>query len=141
MHEVIAIIRPERWHATQATLERLAPPPSTQHRVLGRGRELGLRFLSRLGAANGAGVRYLPKRMVTWVVEEAQVAPLVEAIIEANRTGALGDGKIFVLPVEKSIPISADRSDAEEKLTEWVIEVGGDDSLALEAERAHAPGK
>ncbi len=79
--------------------------------------------------------------MVTWVVEEAWVAPLVEAIIEANRTGALGDGKIFVLPVEKSIPISADWTDAEEKLTEWLIEVGGDDSLALEAERTHAPGK
>ena len=51
------------------------------------------------------GVRYLPKRMISWIVEEAQVQPLVNAIIETNQTGQLGDGKIFVLPVEGAVRI------------------------------------
>src|SRR5438128_247446 len=76
--------------------------------------------------------------MVRWVVAEAQVAPMVEAIIQGNRTGALGDVKIFVLPVEKSIPISAGRSDAEEQLTEWVMKVGRHVYLARAADR---PGR
>ncbi len=141
MNEVIALIRPERWLATQARLERLAPPPSTQHRVLGRGRELGLRFLSRQGAATGAGIQYLPKRMVTWVVEEVHVAPLVEAIIEANRTGAFGDGKIFVLPVAKSIAIGATQAGVEEQQAGRIFEFGADDSATLEAEKMHASRK
>lgn len=139
MNEVIAIIRPERWRTTQATLERLAPPPSTQHRVLGRGREMGLKFLSRRGAAKGPGVQYLPKRMVTWVVEDEQVPALIEAIIQANRSGALGDGKIFVVPIERSIPIGFAEAEAE-PVNDAPIEIECC-SPAPQVEFANAPGK
>ena len=117
LKEVVAIIRPQRWSHTKLLVQRLclpAPPAGgaqaglqafTHTRVLGRGRERGLRYLPRKGAASGMGVRYLPKRMISWIVEEAQVEPLVQAIIEANQTGQLGDGKIFVLPIEQAVRI------------------------------------
>ncbi|MDP3723707.1 MAG: P-II family nitrogen regulator [Candidatus Omnitrophota bacterium] len=105
LKEVVAIIRPQRWSQTKLRVQRLRLQAFTETRVLGRGRERGLRYLPRKGAAGGVGVRYLPKRMVSWIVEEAQVEPLVRAIIEANQTGQLGDGKIFVLPLEDAVRI------------------------------------
>lgn len=100
LKEVIAIIRPDRWGETKIRLQRLRFLAFTQQRVLGRGRERGLRYLPRQGASHPTAIRYLPKRMISWIVEEAQVEPLVNALIETNQTGQLGDGKIFVLPVE-----------------------------------------
>ncbi len=105
LKEVIAIIRPQRWHETKLRVQRLRFQAFTHARVLGRGRERGLRYLPRKGATSGVGVRYLPKRMISWIVEETQVEALVQAIIKANQTGQLGDGKIFVLPVEESVRI------------------------------------
>ncbi len=104
LKEVIAIIRPERWSETRSRLENLCLPPFTEHRVLGRGRERGLQYLPCNGASGRAGIRYLPKRMVSWIVEEAQVESLVQVLLDVNRTGRLGDGKVFVLPVEQAIP-------------------------------------
>lgn len=84
MNEVMAIIRPDRWRATQSRIEALGLPECIQHRVLGRGRERGLRYLSRQGAAAGTGVQFFPKRMLWWIVEESQVESLIEAIIDAE---------------------------------------------------------
>lgn len=105
LKEVVAIIRPERWPRTKAQLQRLRLPAFTQQRVLGRGRERGLRYLPRTGAARGMGVRYLPKRMLSWIVEEAHVESLVQAIIESNQTGQPGDGTVFILPVDGALRI------------------------------------
>ena len=105
LKEVIAIIRPERWAHTKAELRRLRLPAFTQQRVLGRGRTRGLRYLPRQGASLQAGIQYLPKRMVSWIVEDTEVEPLVQAIIDANRTGHIGDGKIFVLPIGDAVRI------------------------------------
>ena len=105
LKEVLAIIRPERWAQTKAQLQRLRLPAFTQQRVLGRGRGRGLRYLPRHGASRQTGIRYLPKRMVSWIVEEDQVEPLIQAILEVNQTGQMGDGKIFVLPIGEAIRI------------------------------------
>ena len=70
-------------------------------------------FLARRGAATGTGFRYLPKRMVSWVVAESQVESLVKAIMEANRTGQIGDGKIFVLPLDGITQIPTGESGVE----------------------------
>ena len=75
MKEIIAVIRPERYHETKQRVQRLRLPALTQHRVLGRGHARGLRYLPRRGAAPGMGVRYLPKRMLSWIVEDTQVEP------------------------------------------------------------------
>ena len=105
LKEVIAIIRPQRWVQTKQRLQRLNLPAFTHQRVLGRGRECGLRYLPRQGATTGTGVRYLPKRLISWVVEESQVEWLVHALIDANQTGQLGDGKIFVLPIGDAVRV------------------------------------
>ncbi|MBI4354437.1 MAG: P-II family nitrogen regulator [Candidatus Omnitrophica bacterium] len=113
LKEVIAIIRPERWQATKTRVQRLRLSACTHHRALGRGRERGLRYLPRQQAAGGVRVRYLPKRLISWIVEETHVEPLVQAIIEVNRTGGVGDGKIFILPVEETIRLrTGDRGTA-----------------------------
>ena len=110
LKEVMAIIRPSRWVETKQRVQRLRLPAFTEQRVLGRGRERGLRYLPRHNASAGTGVRYLPKRLISWIVEETQVAPLVNALMEVNRTGQFGDGKIFVLPIEEAVRIrTADR--------------------------------
>jgi nitrogen regulatory protein PII len=105
LKEVIAIIRPESWIKTKARVAQLGIEVFTQHRVVGRGRQRGLHFLARRGATSGTGFRYLPKRMASWIVPASQVQALVNAIIDANWTGQIGDGKIFVLPLDGTVQI------------------------------------
>jgi nitrite reductase (NADH) large subunit len=108
LKEVIAIIRPQRWIQTKLAVEGLGIIAFTHHRVVGRGRQRGLHFLARRGAHSGTGFRFLPKRMVSWIVPESQVDALVKTIMEANRTGQIGDGKIFVLPLDGVMQIQTD---------------------------------
>ena len=105
MKEVLAIIRPERWTATKAALGRLGLPAFTHRRVLGRGRARGLKYIPRHGAAPQTAVAWLPKRMIFWVVEDHAVTSIVQALVEANQTGRLGDGRIFVLPLEEAVRV------------------------------------
>ena len=105
LKEVIAVIRPESWIKTKLKVAELGIETFTQHRVLGRGRQRGLHFLARRGATSGTGIRYLPKRMASWIVPASQVQSLVDAIIDANWTGQIGDGKIFVLPLDGTVQI------------------------------------
>jgi nitrogen regulatory protein PII 2 len=107
LKEVLAIIRSDKWRATQIRLAGLPLPPFTQHRVLGRGAGRGLRYLQRQDANGGVGLWFLPKRMVSWTLEEEQVPLLLQAIFDANQTGHPGDGKIFVMPVLYAIDIGA----------------------------------
>jgi len=134
LKEVIAIIRPERWLETKLKVESLGIFAYTQHRVVGRGRQRGLHFLARRGASAGTGFRYLPKRMASWIVPETQVDKLVRVIIETNRTGQIGDGKIFLLPVSgmmqvaSELPSSAGAARARQR--EASIEDGKADAVA-----------
>ena len=113
LKEVIAIIKPERWVETKTRVQQLCLPAFTQARVLGRGRARGLRYLPRHGASTRTGMRYLPKRMISWIVEERRVEPLVQAIIAANQTGQIGDGKIFIMPIEEAVRIRTGERSAE----------------------------
>ena len=100
MKEIIAVIRPGCWFATRDRIERLGVTEWTEHRVLGRGRDRGLRYLA--GQGGPTGVAFLPKRLVSCLAPDAQAPALVAAILAINRTGRLGDGRIFVLPVEEA---------------------------------------
>lgn len=113
MKEVIAIIRPGRWLNTRSRLEQLGIPGCAHHRVLGKGSTQGLRYLSPAAADAQVGVRFLPKRMLSCVVADDMAQPLVQALIEVNQTGQLGDGKIFVLPLEREIRIDRDKVEQE----------------------------
>ncbi len=50
-------------------------------------------------------MRYIPKRMLTMVVPDENVEEVIEAIMETNRTGMIGDGRIFVCQMKEAIRI------------------------------------
>ena len=106
MKEIVAIIRPEKWQATIEALEAIGVEDVLQRRVLGRGRQLGLRyFRPQSGSGDGATV-FLPKRMLVCMVPDAGVEGAVEAILRVNKTGNFGDGKMFICSV--SLPLEAE---------------------------------
>ncbi len=98
MKEVIAIIRPEKWEATREAANALGIQEAVQRRVLGRGRQRGLRYLRPLAGGEEGGMQFLPKRMVEWIVPDEDVDRLVSAILRINCANSYGDGKIFVCP-------------------------------------------
>ena len=98
MKEVIAIIRPNRWQKTKSRLLEESFTAFTVHRVYGRGRQKGLQYLK--SGKIEEGIRFLPKRMLTVFVKEEDVPALTELLIETNQTGEIGDGKIFVCPLD-----------------------------------------
>lgn len=97
MKEVIAIIRPEKHLETIEAVMELGIEEIIDQRVLGRGRQGGLRYL-RPGPRQQFEeiVQFLPKRMLTWLIQEEKEDVVVEAIIRVNCTSTYGDGKIFV---------------------------------------------
>jgi len=108
LREILAFLRPGKRHLTRQALEAAGIVAYTTFRVLGRGRQRGLRFPT---AEQGeAAVKYLPKQCLSIIVQESQVHPAVEAIQKVNRTGKgeHGDGKIFVLDVTEVVRISTD---------------------------------
>ncbi len=112
MKEIVAIIRPNKVGATKAVLEKLGFPSMTALSVSGRGRQRGI--ASELNyqvpdklqnPVKSGGMKYIPKRMLTLVVRDADVDELVQAIIEVNQTAQIGDGKIFVCPIDDAIRV------------------------------------
>ena len=100
MKEVVAIIRPEKWQATREAVDKLGLQEVMHRRVLGRGTQGGLRYLRPMSGLEEGGMRFLPKRMIVWVVPDEKVSNLVESLMRINATGNFGDGKIFVCPLE-----------------------------------------
>jgi|SRR5665213_198677 len=101
--EVIAIIRPGKWAETLPKLEEIGIMGFTRQRVYGRGKQRGLRYNSE--DMEEKGISFLPKWMVTIVVEDSKVDAVVEIIKQTNKTGEIGDGKIFILSLTDSIRI------------------------------------
>src|SRR5262249_28605746 len=99
LKEVTAFIRPEKWSITYQALLAAGVEDVSQHRVLGRGKQSGLRYLRRTDA-DGGGMPYLPKRMVVCHVPDHLLPDVLEAIFQANRTGNVGDGKVFIRTIE-----------------------------------------
>lgn len=102
MMKIDAIIRPEKANLVKSALEEINVNGITIHDVHGRGEQKGLEFVNRAGKYR---VDLLPKTLLSIVVPDHEVDKVVEAIVKAARTGEMGDGKIFVSPVEKCIRI------------------------------------
>jgi nitrogen regulatory protein PII 2 len=109
MKEVIAIIRPEKWQATMDAISELDADQICQYRVSGRGKQRGLRYLRPITGEEVGVMPFLPKRMASWFVEEADVDAFVAAIIKVNQADNFGDGKIFVCPLDEVEVIDAAR--------------------------------
>ncbi|MBK8870656.1 MAG: P-II family nitrogen regulator [Elusimicrobia bacterium] len=107
MKEVMAILRPSQWGRTKQKLTEAGILAFTQRRVFGRGKQRGLQYwvAKKKTDRSEMGISFIPKRIVILVLPESQVNTAVNALIEANQTGAIGDGKIFVSPVEEVIQV------------------------------------
>ena len=103
MKEVMAVVRPERREATLEAMRKAGINDVLHLRVMGRGRQQGLQYLRRAQGEMEAGMTYLSKRMVSWLVPDEQVAETVRTLIRVNQTGNHGDGKIFVCPVVEAV--------------------------------------
>jgi nitrogen regulatory protein P-II 2 len=105
MKMIVAVIRPERLEAVQAALNECDVYLMTVSDVRGCGRQRGYTEVYR---GTEIQVRLLPKVKLEIAVNDAFVEAAVEAIVHSARspeTGQLGDGKIFVLPLDDAIRI------------------------------------
>lgn len=102
MKKIEAIIKPFKLDEVREALSEIGVSGMTVTEVKGFGRQKGHTELYR-GAEYV--VDFLPKIKLELVVTDEQVDSAIEAIITAARTGKIGDGKIFVTSVEKTIRI------------------------------------
>jgi nitrogen regulatory protein P-II 2 len=102
MKMVVAIIKPFKLDDVRSALAEVGIQGITVTEVKGFGRQKGHTELYR-GAEYV--VDFLPKVKLELAVDDEQVDRVVEAIIEAARTGKIGDGKIFVLELGQAVRI------------------------------------
>jgi nitrogen regulatory protein P-II 1 len=102
MKQIIAIIKPFKLDEVREALAEVGVAGLTVTEVKGFGRQKGHTELYR-GAEYV--VDFLPKVRIEVVVSDGDVERCVEAIVQAARTGKIGDGKIFVTPVEQVVRI------------------------------------
>ena len=105
MKLVTSIIKPFRLEAVREALTGAGVHGLTVAEVKGYGRQGGHTEIYR-GAEYT--VNFLPKIRVDVVVPDDRAAEIVDLVAAAARTGKIGDGKIFVLPVEEAVRIRTD---------------------------------
>ncbi len=102
MKKVEAIIKPFKLDSVKEGLMEIGIKGLTVSEVKGYGRQKGHTEIYR-GAEYV--VDFLPKVKIEIVVEDEMVDTVVEKIIETSKTGKVGDGKIFIIPIEDAIRI------------------------------------
>ena len=112
----MTVIRRHQVPTTKKAFEEAGFPALTIQSVEGRGKQGGiggwaaeidpeLNSMLSKELADDTRFNWIPKRMLTIVVQDDQVSEVVDVIIKANKTGHIGDGKIFVLPVKEVIRV------------------------------------
>lgn len=102
MKKIEAIIQPERLEDVRSAIDGLERAGMTVFEVKGHGVQKGLAQQWRGDAYH---VHFVPKVLVMAVVDDHEVQETLETIMAVARTGVMGDGKIFVTPVEQAIRI------------------------------------
>ena len=102
MKMITALVRPSKVDAVKSALVSLDIVGMTVTDVRGFGRQKGQVERYR---GNEFTVDFLAKSKILVVVDDSKVDAAISAICEAARTGEIGDGKIFVTPVETSVRI------------------------------------
>ncbi|MFA4029855.1 MAG: hypothetical protein GDYSWBUE_001164 [Candidatus Fervidibacterota bacterium] len=102
MKMIHAIIRPHKLHEVKEALEEIGITGMTVIEVRGAGKQRGL--VERYRGAEYT-IDLISKVKLEVVVRDEQVEEAIEAIIRAARTGEIGDGKIFITPVEEAIRV------------------------------------
>ncbi len=102
MKKIEAIIRPEKLDEVKKALEDKGFVGMTISDVRGRGRQKGITLQWRAGEYR---VDFLSKAKIQLVVDDAEKEKVINAILDVARTGKVGDGKIFVYPVDEVIRV------------------------------------
>jgi len=102
MKLITAIIKPFKMDDVREALSEIGIQGMTVIEVKGFGRQKGHTELYR-GAEYV--IDFLPKLKIELAVDNSQIEPVIEAITKAAHTGKIGDGKIFVAPLEQAIRI------------------------------------
>lgn len=117
MKEIMAIIRMNMINETKKVLGEAGYPSITCRKVYGRGKkkvnfELIEALIEEQPIAEPAVLesisenhRLISKRLLTMVVEDDAVEKIVDLIIKTNKTGSMGDGKIFVFDIDDAIRV------------------------------------
>ncbi len=103
MKKIEAIIRPEKLNEVKDALEQAGCVGLNIVHVTGRGQQKGIVHSGRGGETYT--VDMLPKLKIEVVVKDAVVKNIIDVIVKAARTGNIGDGKIFIIPVENAIRV------------------------------------
>ena len=105
MKLIIAIIKPFKLEEVKDALASIGVEGMTVTEVKGFGRQKGHTEIYR---GSEYTVDFLPKVKVEIVVPDAIVGKVIDAIVKSAKTGKIGDGKVFVLPVEDAVRIRTD---------------------------------
>lgn len=117
MKEILAVIRMNKIGETKKALSEAGYPSMTCRKVYGRGKKkVDLTLINELIDGEpiaeptvlesiSEGHRLIAKRLLTMIVEDQDVKPIVDIIIKTNQTGSMGDGKIFVSAIEEAIRV------------------------------------
>ena len=102
MKMVVAIIRPEKLECVKTALEERGFVGMTITEVRGRGEQKGIKLQFR---GRTVEVDLLQKTKIEIVANDDEVDEIVKTVVSSARTGRYGDGRIFVVPVERSVKI------------------------------------
>ena len=107
MKKIEAIIKPFKLEDVKEALAALGVEGMTVSEVKGFGRQKGHTEIYR---GSEYTVDFLPKLKIEIVLSDANAGPAVDAIIKAAKTGKIGDGKVFVSPVENAVRIRTEET-------------------------------
>ncbi len=110
MKKIEAVIREEKLDSVKHALEEKGFAGLTVTAVSGRGQQKGLVLQWRVGDYR---IDLLPKTKVEIVVEDSEAQAVIDVLSDSARTGEIGDGMIFVTPVEQARRIRTGETDAE----------------------------
>ncbi len=102
MKKIMAIIRPNKLNVVKEALDDIGCESMTITEVKGRGKQRGITEIYR---GREYHIDLLPKLEINMVVHEDKINTIIETMVKTAQTGEIGDGKIFVLPVEEVIRI------------------------------------
>jgi nitrogen regulatory protein P-II 1 len=105
MKKIEAVIQPFKLEDVKSALMAIGVDGMTISEVRGHGRQKGHKEVYR---GQEYQVDLLPKVKIEMIVASAQVDEIVQTLSQAARTGKIGDGKIFIYPVEEAIRIRND---------------------------------
>ncbi len=108
MKIIIAVVRPSKVEEIKDALTGLKVTGMTISEVRGHGRQKGHTAIYR---GKEYSVSLLPKMKVEIVLPDELVEETIETIIQTARTGEIGDGRVFVLPVEQAYNIRTGEKD------------------------------